>query len=70
MKKVFVILASLLLMIGISSCNSCSRPASGNVAAADSVLVDSSFVEEVATDAASADTTALDSLNLGTPLGE
>lgn len=47
MKKLFVILASLLLMIGVSSCNSCSRPASGDVAVADSVLVDSAFVEKV-----------------------
>ena len=33
-------------MIGISSCNSCSRPASGDVTVADSVLVDSAFVEK------------------------
>lgn len=45
MKKLFVILASLLLMIGVSSCNSCSRPASGDVAVADSVLVDSVLVD-------------------------
>ena len=45
MKKLFVILASLLLMIGVNSCNSCSRPASGEVAVADSVLVDSVLVD-------------------------
>jgi len=44
MKKLFVILASILLMIGVSSCNSCTNQSS-NPTLATVEVVDSMFVE-------------------------
>lgn len=50
MKKLIIVVASLLLLFGVSACNSCSAPKATEVAPADSVeVVDSVVVPPVDT---------------------